>query len=452
MTRKQVSRKTRKRKKPVGQIKPKKVAAHRLCVQLMTPGRTDAALENATEKEVLKFIGLSRNRALCMLPHRGSGEVHPMKGGPEFAVLSDDLPSLEGAFWMRMPELLALLDHKPKFFELDPDGDDEATIRHLLRDLVGQPEPKETGPLALPDLTRGREARWRSNRRLRRVPIREVPLGREARRALLDGNWGLKHPLLMEFGLAPWQDIDRRLLLDLLSREQWAKEDFHKRVLFVRLALSLRAEYLELSSRYRIELARMLRDIHASGLFVGAPCLKARGYARDALKLLPWMDVRQGIYGPAPEVEVTEAKTPGKVELIHQAADAIDDLSRTVRYLPCAESEPSMASRIWSRVREVSGKAGRLFAHKPQGDASEARTGYRSFVRWAGRSITFVIAAGAVACVFSLVILHVATGLPCLLIEEKKNRSRLKRTWKRLFLRMGEVGEKIFSRANRVLK
>ena len=66
----------------------------------------------------------------------------------------------------------------------------------------------------------------------------------------------------------------------------------------------------------------------------------------------------------------------------------------------------------------------------------------------------YVVMAAAVAfaCLVGLVALHVTTGLPCLFIEDKKGRRRLRQTWKRLWMRAAEAGEKIFSQADRVLK
>jgi len=425
----QVSRKKRKPKKAkaLGRITPKKVAAHRLLALLSTPGR-------------------SENRALCMLRHRGSGEIYPMKGGPEFALLSGE-PPLKGGFWMRLPELLGLLDHRPEFFELDPDGDDEETIRRLLSHLLGQPEPKGERTmsswiqsrelLALPAPPRGRYRRVQ-----RSFPA--PPLGREARKAVLDGDWRLEGRLLAELGEKPWQDIDRRLLMELVDIKDYDREDFDKRVGFVLKAIRHRAKELNLSSRYVRDLTGELEWITLTKAWPYSSAV-ARGLAQEALHELKWLD------DPMPIVTSEGPKFEVAVDDVNKCTDTPVRNPFRQRQTHAKGTGPEKGERLSLRERTRR----RLLAGALKLRKAFSRSkpdGYTSFLRWAGRSVAFMAAAMAFACLVGLVALHVTTGLPCLLIEGKKGRRQLRQTWKRLCMRAAEAGEKIFSQADRVLK
>ena len=450
MTRKQVSREKRKPTKAVGRITPKTVAAHRLLVLLCTPSRSEAMAENARGKEELKFIGLSRNRALCTLQHRGSGEAYPMKGGPEFTA-AEEKGLLEGGFWMRLPELLGLLDHNPEFFELDPDGDDEATIRHLLRDLVGRPEPKEERTmsswiesrelLALPAPPPRRYRRGSVPFR-RRFPA--APLGREARKAVLDGDWRLEGRLLAELGKKPWQDIDRRLLMELVDIKDYDREDFDRRVGFVLKAIRHRGKELDLSTRYVRELTGELEWIISTKAWPYSSAV-ARGLAQEALDELKWLD------DPMPTVAVEGPKFEVAVDDVNECTDTPVRNPFRQRRTHAKSTGPekgkrlSLGERTRRRLLAAALKFRKAFSRsKPDG--------YTSFLRWAGRSVAFMAAAMAFACLVGLVALHVTTGLPCLFVESKKGRRRLRQTWKRLWMKAAEAGEKIFSQADRILK
>lgn len=425
----QVSRKKRKPKKAkaLGRITPKKVAAHRLLALLSTPGR-------------------SENRALCMLRHRGSGEIYPVKGGPEFALLSGE-PPLKGGFWMRLPELLGLLDHRPEFFELDPDGDDEETIRRLLSHLLGQPEPKGERTmsswiesrelLALPAPPRRRYRRVR-----RRFPT--APLGREARKAVLDGDWRLEGRLLAELGKKPWQDIDRRLLMELVDIKDYDREDFDRRVGFVLKAIRHRGKELDLSTRYVRDLTAELEWITLTKAWPYSSAV-ARGLAQEALHELKWLD------DPMPIVTSEGPKFEVAVDDVNKCTDTPVRNPFRQRQTHAKGTGPEKGERLSLRERTRR----RLLAGALKLRKAFSRSkpdGYTSFLRWAGRSVAFSVATVLVVAILVTGILHLVIGLPLYGMQNETEKENTRRTWTATAKRASIVCEKIFFMADRVLK
>ncbi len=310
---------------------------------------------------------------------------------------------------------------------------------------VGQIKPKRTMSswiqsrelLALPAPPRGR-------RRRKTALNSPVPLGREARKAILAGDWRLEGRLLAELGEKPWQDIDRRLLMELLDVNASYREDFHKRVGFVLKAIRHRAKELNLSSRYVRDLTGEFEWItltKSAGAFA-----VARGLAQEALDELKWLD------DPMPVVVSEGPKFEAAVDDVNECADTpVRDSIFRQRQTHAKGTGPEKGERLSLRERTRR----RLLAAALKFRKAFSRSkpdGYTSFLRWAGRSVAFMAAAMAFACLVGLVALHVTTGLPCLLIEGKKGRRQLRQTWKRLCMRAAEAGEKIFSQADRVLK